>query len=222
MNACMFSSYLIEGVLLTLEVSTVFLSFLHCIYKEKGEPCACSFISWLYSLSLAMSKKIKLVDIRAASSKKSAAATTNWEICVLCQAETSESLTSPACSKRQDVGRAYKALAENLMKFDALGTLPRTLQLDRIDEGQGIEAAMVANEAKWHQTCKLRYKRGRGEGGRQGGKGRKEGGREGGKKRGRKGGKEGRREGGRERGREGKREVGREGGSEEGREEGRE
>ena len=105
-----------------------------------------------------MSKKIKLVDTTAASSsKKSAAAATNWDICVLCQAETSESLTSPACSKRQDVGRAYKALAENLMKFDELGTLPRTLQLDRIDEGQGIEAAMVANEAKWHQTCKLRY-----------------------------------------------------------------
>ena len=35
MNACMFSSYLKkgeEGVLLTLEVSTVFL---HCIYKEE-------------------------------------------------------------------------------------------------------------------------------------------------------------------------------------------
>jgi len=43
------------------------------------------------------------------------------------------------------------------MKFNALGSLPRTLQLDRIDEGQGINVAMVANEAKWHQTCKLRY-----------------------------------------------------------------
>ena len=64
----------------------------------------------------------------------------------MCQAETSKSLTSP--SKRNGVGRAYKALAENLY---ALGPLPRNLQLDRIDEGQGIEAAMVAKEAKWHQ-----------------------------------------------------------------------
>ena len=71
-----------------------------------------------------MSKKIKLVDIRAASSsEESAAATINWDICVLYQVETSESLTSPACSKRQDVGRAYKTLAENLMRFDALGAL---------------------------------------------------------------------------------------------------
>ncbi len=75
----------------------------------------------------------------------------------MCQAETPESLTSPACSKRKDVGRTYEALAENLMKFNALGILPTTLQLDRIDEGQGIEASMSANEAKWHQSCKLRY-----------------------------------------------------------------
>ena len=37
-----------------------------------------------------------------------------------------------------------------LVKFNELEKLPRTLQLERIDEGQGIEAAMVANEAKWH------------------------------------------------------------------------
>ena len=106
-----------------------------------------------------MSKKIKLVDIRASSSSSemSPATTTNWKLCVLCQEETSESLTSPAVSKRKDVGRVYKVLAENLTKFDALGTLPTTLRLERIDEGQGIEAAMVANDARWHQTCKLCY-----------------------------------------------------------------
>ena len=43
------------------------------------------------------------------------------------------------------------------MKFDELGILPRTLQLDRIDKGHSIEAAMVANEAKRYQACKLRY-----------------------------------------------------------------
>jgi hypothetical protein len=51
----------------------------------------------------------------------------------------------------------YQSLANNLTKFDDLGKLPRTLQLDRIDKGQGIEAAMVTNEAKWHKTCRLRY-----------------------------------------------------------------
>ena len=44
-----------------------------------------------------------------------------------------------------------------LVKFNELGKLPRTLQLERIDEGQGFEAAMVANEAKWHHTFMLCY-----------------------------------------------------------------
>ncbi len=103
-----------------------------------------------------MSKRFKLVDTTVASTSQQAAHT-NWKLCVICQEQTTESLTSPAHSKRQDIGRGYKSLAENLVKFNELGNLPRTLQLDRIDEGQGIEAAMVANEAKWHHTCMLRY-----------------------------------------------------------------
>ena len=103
-----------------------------------------------------MSKRFKLVDATVASTSQQAAHT-NWELCVICQEQTTESLTSPAHSKRQDIGRGYKSLAANLVKFNELGKLPRTLQLERIDEGQGIEAAMVANEAKWHHTCMLRY-----------------------------------------------------------------
>ena len=103
-----------------------------------------------------MSRRFKLVDATVASTSQQAAHT-NWELCVICQEQTTESLTSPAHSKRQDIGRGYKSLAANLVKFNELGKLPRTLQLERIDEGQGIEAAMVANEAKWHHTCMLRY-----------------------------------------------------------------
>jgi len=33
----------------------------------------------------------------------------------------------------------------------------RTLQLGRLNEGQGIEATLVTNKAKWHKTCRLRY-----------------------------------------------------------------
>ena len=51
--------------------------------------------------------------------------------------ETTEALTSPLHSKRKDVGKGYQSLANNLIRFDTVGKLPRTLQLDRIDEGQG-------------------------------------------------------------------------------------
>ena len=81
----------------------------------------------------------------------------NWELSVLCQQETSESLVCPLLSKRKDIGKGYHSLAENLAKFDELGKLPRNLQLSRIDEGQGIEEALITNEAKWHKTCRLRY-----------------------------------------------------------------
>ena len=45
------------------------------------------------------------------------------------------------------IGKGYQSLAENLVKFDELGKLPRTLQLDRLNEEQGIEAAMITNKA---------------------------------------------------------------------------
>ena len=48
-------------------------------------------------------------------------------------------------------------MAANLVKFDELGKLPRTVQLHRLDEGQGVEATMVAHQAKWHKTCMLEY-----------------------------------------------------------------
>ena len=48
-------------------------------------------------------------------------------------------------------------MAANLVRFDELGKLPRTVQLHRLDEGQGVEATMVAYHAKWHKTCMLQY-----------------------------------------------------------------
>ena len=48
-------------------------------------------------------------------------------------------------------------MAANLVKFDKLGKLPINVQLQRLDEGQGVEATMVAHQAKWHKTCMLQY-----------------------------------------------------------------
>lgn len=105
---------------------------------------------------MSSSKKFKLMDSWEECPSQQPA-DTNWKLCIICQEETAESLTSPLQSKRKDVGQGYHLLAENLLKFDELGKLPRTLRLDRMDEGQGIEAAMVTNEAKWHEMCRLRY-----------------------------------------------------------------
>ena len=105
---------------------------------------------------MSSSKKFKLIDTWETSSSQQPAGT-NWELCVICQEVTAEPLTSPLNSKRNDIGKGYQSLAENLVKFDELGKLPRTLHLDRLNEGQGIETAMITNKVKWHKTCRLHY-----------------------------------------------------------------
>ena len=60
-------------------------------------------------------------------------------------------------SKRADKGNGYTSLAKHLTQFNELGQFPSTLQIGRLDEGHGIEAAMFANKAQHHQTCRLKY-----------------------------------------------------------------
>jgi len=103
-----------------------------------------------------MSKKFQLVH----SSMDRASvgpSNTNWELCAICQEDTAESLVCPENTKRPNTGSGYKTLAGNLMQFGELGLLPRTLQLDRLDEGEGIEAALVAHKAVYHKRCMLRF-----------------------------------------------------------------
>ena len=69
--------------------------------------------------------------------------------------EKAEPLTCPSKSKRKDVGSGYSSLTEKLIEFNELRQLP--FQLERLDEGQGIEMTMVANNAQYHQSCRLKY-----------------------------------------------------------------
>lgn len=55
------------------------------------------------------------------------------------------------------MGSEYSTLAQNLTSFDEIDMLPRTLSLRRIDHGSDIEAAMIAHNARYHQSCKLKY-----------------------------------------------------------------
>jgi len=108
-------------------------------------------------VKIAMSKTFKLVDtgLPIPSTSIQQSTETNWKQCIICQEHTGEALTCPSKSKRKDVGSGYRSLAEQLVEFNELGELP--LQLERLDEGDGIEAAMVANNAQYHQSCKLKY-----------------------------------------------------------------
>ena len=81
----------------------------------------------------------------------------NWALCVICQQDRNETLTDPMLTKRKDPGSAYSTLAESLLKMNELNELPDSMQLQNLDEGEGIEAAMVVNKARWHQSCRLLF-----------------------------------------------------------------
>ena len=61
--------------------------------------------------TLIMAKQYTLVyAARPGCSKQT---DTDWNLCVLCQAKTSEALQCPAHSKRTNVGARYRYVAEN-------------------------------------------------------------------------------------------------------------
>ena len=82
---------------------------------------------------------------------------TDWKLCLFCQEVKDESLKCPSKSNRPTDGAGFKTIAENLQAFHKISCLPRSLQLSRLDDGEGIEAAFRHNEAKWHDTCRLKF-----------------------------------------------------------------
>ena len=105
-----------------------------------------------------MSMNLQLVGIeRPVTSTSRHTTQTKWKLCIICQEDKSESLTSPSKSKRKYSVSAFSSFAADLSRFSELGQLPGTLQLERLNEGCGIEAATVTNNALYHQACKLKY-----------------------------------------------------------------
>ncbi|KAG0715880.1 hypothetical protein GWK47_010917 [Chionoecetes opilio] len=84
---------------------------------------------------------------------------TDWSKCVLCQEDTSEMLHCPAESTRATQGAGYKTIAELLVGFDRIGCLPTSINLSRLDDGNGIEETLQRHKAKWHDSCRLLYNR---------------------------------------------------------------
>ena len=103
-----------------------------------------------------MSKQCKLVDVTKPVASRPQTPL-DWELCVLCQGETAELLQCPAVSKRQDAGVGYISLSNNLIEFSELGELGQHVDLRRLDEGEGIIAALTNHQAKWHKSCRIKY-----------------------------------------------------------------
>ena len=81
----------------------------------------------------------------------------NWELCFLCQTETDEKLQCPARSLKLPVGSGYMSLAENLNQFKDLGIVSMDLDVEKLDEGIGIQETLMIHSAKWHKTRSLKF-----------------------------------------------------------------
>lgn len=120
-----------------------------------------TFLTFSCSVIATMSKRHSLVDPTAQPSTSTVskpAPSTNWDICVLCQAVTDEPLLCPLRNtKKQSVGSGYVSLAEDLVRFRALQHIPMDLNLERLDDGDGIESTLRRHNAGWHKTCRIKF-----------------------------------------------------------------
>ena len=94
-----------------------------------------------------MAKRMKLVYPSEPHAEKRRVI--QWELCILCQQNTTE--------KVQFHSQRKGGQGENLLEFNHLGLLPRTINIDALDEGHGVEAAFIAHNACWHRWCRLMY-----------------------------------------------------------------
>ena len=102
-----------------------------------------------------MDKIYKVIDPQVTSTRDNCL--TDWSKCILCQEDTTAQLRCPAESKRGTQGAGYGTLARLLEGFGKIDCLPRKINLARLDDGEGIEATLLKNRAKWHDACRLEY-----------------------------------------------------------------
>lgn len=83
---------------------------------------------------------------------------TDWALCVLCQTITDEKLTDPLKVKKQTIYTCgYTTISANITEFSKLGCIPLNIDIERLNDGKGIEQTLMSNQAKWHNTCYRKF-----------------------------------------------------------------
>ena len=60
-------------------------------------------------------------------------------------------------NNKASVGSGYKTLVEQLTNFSELSHIPIDVDIKQLDDGDGIEAALMRHHAGWHNTCGLKF-----------------------------------------------------------------
>ena len=77
-----------------------------------------------------------------------------WKRCIICQKDTADRLQCPSNSKRNDAGAEYASFVNNLQEFVKIDMLPVNLDIEYLNESQGIEQMLKEHQASWHKTCR--------------------------------------------------------------------
>ena len=88
-----------------------------------------------------------------------APAQTNWNLCIISRfpQRNSSVLTQSSRGLIYSAGVGYKALAALLENFQNIGHFPIDINISRLDLGDGIARTLIAQQAKWHKSCWLKF-----------------------------------------------------------------
>ena len=86
-------------------------------------------------------KKFELVDPSRTFAQQSnnRVKETNWNLCFICQQETSSKLECPANSRHTDQEAVYVKIADQLQDFSSIGELPELLHV-RVESGDLLQS----------------------------------------------------------------------------------
>ena len=59
--------------------------------------------------------------------------------------------------KGSNKGCGYKVLADNILEFRKINCLPESINIVRLDSGEGIEVTLKSNKAVWHKRCMNKF-----------------------------------------------------------------
>ncbi|CAC5423563.1 unnamed protein product [Mytilus coruscus] len=68
-----------------------------------------------------------------------------------------ETLQCPSSAKQSDTSAGYKTLSENLEQFNEINCLQTSLDLNKLNDGSGIQNTLIKSNAKWHEKCRLKF-----------------------------------------------------------------
>ena len=84
----------------------------------------------------------------------------SWNLCILCQEETNESVKEPAKSKNKEevIHAIYNDTVRILKEFATLPQLPNTLHpvLSTYSLNDNFSDMLIENKAMWHGSCKAK------------------------------------------------------------------